>query len=117
MNNRNGSGLPPGLPANVPILGQQAKVEGIPPQVRLNLKDRVGEAIAGMRKLGLRHGRVILNTPIDSNDISYLLWLDILVEAGCSIVSTSEVLVPGNGPLGVQVQVGVVYHIPAEFDA
>lgn len=100
-------------PSNgIPILGRT--VATVPAQLRLNITEEVGKALAMVKDLGVRIGRVILMNPVDSTDLGYLLYLEALEQAGCSIVAINEHAVQtpqGGGAL----QCHVTFRAPEAF--
>lgn len=92
----------------IPILG--SAVESIPPQARLNIAAMVDETMATTQKLGLRIGRLKLQMPLDSNDVTYPLMLEEFQNKGCSFLAINEVAVPL--PTGAIMLVSIMFQLP-----
>lgn len=96
----------------IPILGQNPPPR-VHPQRRLDAAERVAEVLVTTKDLGLRHGRYILLTPIGSTGLDYMLFLDALLDAGCTLVSTCEHPAE-DGNSNPCLQVHLVFRLPAE---
>lgn len=84
-------------------------------KIRAQVSEQCAALVAETRDVGLRHGRVSLETPSNRTAFGFLAWLDCLRDAGCSIVSITEHVVPPR----VQIQgavpllmVNVVFRLP-----
>ncbi len=97
---------------SIPILGQ-ASASPVHPQARLNILDDVAKVIAETKQLGLQHGRAILKTPADKTSVEFMVFLDGLLEAGCTLVALTEH--PAQAPDGtVGLQVHLVFRLSRE---
>jgi hypothetical protein len=89
------------------------------PEVRAQMKqtvvEKLAQTLAETKELGLRHGRLMLETPFEKTSIEFMMWLDALYEAGCSVVSHTEHALHSRvvgGPPSLQVH--IIFRLPIE---
>lgn len=73
---------------NVPILGQ--KPDAIPAQMRIDAQEQVGKILEDQKHLRLRFGRMSQPSSVSQVNAQYLLAVEALEAAGCTIVAVNE---------------------------